>query len=89
MSDWRENIALTWHGTPRPDLEGRIRQDIAAELEDLAVPEDLCFHNIWLEDDPQGPTVLVWGEEGDASFHVEFIGEPEWIQIDPPKEPAP
>lgn len=39
---------------------------------DLAAPEDLIFHCVWLEGEPDGPdhtSATIWGVEGSSDLH--------------------
>lgn len=69
---WKASTAeFVWHGE-HPDVEVAVRKDLATELVDLRRAEDLVFHDCWLEGDPYGPSVLVWGRDGDACLHCEY-----------------
>lgn len=63
---------FVWHGD-HPDCEGKVRAEIEHDLCDLRAV-DLVFHECWLDGDPDGPTVLLWGLKGDKRLHCEFIG---------------
>ena len=64
---------LVWEGTPRPDLEDRIRSEIEnLQIGGLEHPEDLIFHELWLDEVPYGPCVLLSGRKGDDRIYVEF-----------------
>jgi hypothetical protein len=55
---------ITWNGAPRPELEDRLRADMAQIAEDLDNDmSDLVFHQMPLtEDDFRGPSVLLHGD---------------------------
>lgn len=65
---------IKWDGEPHPEFEDIIQKEVGELLENgLARASDLIFHHIWLEDDPEGPTIFVCGAEGDEAFHVEYL----------------
>lgn len=69
---WAVSTAeFVWHGD-HPDCEDRVRSECIEDLTDLSRAEDLVFHDIWLEDDPRGPAVLVWGKPNDKRLHCEY-----------------
>ena len=68
-------ISIMWHG-PEPNEEWRARAIKEGEdmIEgDLARAEDLIFHDVWDETPDERPRIVMWGEEGDVSFHAEFL----------------
>lgn len=79
-------ITLKWHGTlPVKDLdllELTVLKDIKQNLKSLDKPSELIFHTVFIGPDYNGPSVLVWGEEGDDDhFHCEYKTETEWVTL--------
>ncbi len=68
-------VKIIWHG-PEPTDEWRARAIAEAKdmIEgDLARAEDLIFHDVWDKTPTERPRIVMWGEEGDESFHAEFL----------------
>ncbi len=66
---------IIWHG-PEPNAKWRARAIKEAEdmiKSDLACAEDLISHDVWDEHPDERPRIMMWGEEGDTSFHAEFL----------------
>lgn len=78
-------VALVWEGArPAIDgIEGKVRADLQAELEDLSHPSDLIFHLILLEDSISGPAVTAYGREGSDAIHLDFDPEIKWEAMRP------
>lgn len=79
-------IGLKWHGArPKRDLDQldlEVFKDLQLNLGGLEKPSDLGFHHVFLGDDFNGPTVLVWGEEGDDDhFHCQYHETTEWVTL--------
>jgi hypothetical protein len=66
---------INWDGPPRKEFEPVIRNEIDGLLENgLACASDLFFHSIWLDDDdPDGPTIFVYGKLNDDAYYVEYV----------------
>ena len=77
-------IKIMWHGAlPSTenvlDLEELVTQDIKKTLDSIEKPSNLIFHHVFLSDDYNGPSVLVWGKEGDDEYyHCEYHLHTEW-----------
>ena len=73
---------LMWHGEiPSTenvlDLEDLVTEDI--NRNGLDNPANLIFHHIFLTDDYRGPSILVYGKEGDDQYyHCEYHLHTEW-----------
>lgn len=80
-------ISLQWHG-PRPpgdpdEMDLLILKDIQRNLDCLEKPSDLITHTVFLGDGYDGPSVIVWGQDGDDDqFHCEYLEKTEWVSID-------
>lgn len=62
-----EGHTIIWHGDKPEGVEAAVLKD----LEEAGLdPDRLIFHTVWLTSDMEGPSVLVWGEEG--KFHAEY-----------------
>lgn len=74
---------LIWHGEYPSSVVEQVRKDIADNLDDdLEDAEDLCFHTVFLSDDPAvGPIVMVWGEQGSSALHCEYHAKAEWVSV--------
>lgn len=79
-------INLKWHDEI-PDtlleIEDIVRQElipIDKNLENKC--SSLIFHQIFLTEDYEGPSVIVWGEENDDDFyHCKHILKSEYISL--------
>lgn len=84
-------IKLMWHGeVPSTEnfwgLEETVIEDIKRNLKSSGKPSDLIFHHIFLTDNYRGPSVLVWGKEGDDEYyHCEYHYRTEWQSLDEEK----
>jgi hypothetical protein len=66
---------IIWQGSrlSRRDLL-MVRSELVELMETgLRKPADLIFHEVWLDDDPYGRIVSVWGRVGRRSFCAAFI----------------
>lgn len=72
-------MKLTWHNTNEDVIvrvEEMVKRDV--ELLDCENPGSLVFHHVFLTRDYDGPSVFVWGIEGDDSFHCEYSEKTVW-----------
>jgi hypothetical protein len=78
------DIQLYWpEGTPSPELEQAVVEDLRKWISaDLDTPGDLMFHIVMLGGEPEGPSVLVKGIEGDGRFHCFYSDEFAGMTID-------
>lgn len=73
--------------TDQPELTEDQRKKIAGELayltEQVDEPGDLIFHHIWLTEDMDGPTVMVYGKpEQPATFFMSYYKETKWVPLE-------
>lgn len=81
VKDWRKGFEIVWHGAYHDGMNEVVRDDILKSLTRLKKPSDLITHTIFLSDDMDGPSVSVWGEEGDDRFHAEYIDQTKWESL--------
>lgn len=83
MKSDHSEAPITWMGeTPNGEILARVREDIRTELDDLSRPGALIYHCIQLTPDPEGPTVVLRGNEADEGFDAEYLQEFEPITFD-------
>lgn len=77
---------LKWHGVLPPNLtevEEQVKADIKWNFDLLESPSKLIFHHVFLTNDYKGPSVIIWGEEGDDEcFHCEYYTVTKLISLD-------
>lgn len=72
------SIELVWHGPePTDEWRDRVLKEVNELLEHggLACASDLLFHDVWDDHPDERPRIIIWGEDGDSRFHVEFLVE--------------
>jgi uncharacterized protein YndB with AHSA1/START domain len=64
-----------------------VLEDILQNVDRIDKPIDLITHTVFLSDDTNGPSVLVWGEDGDDEhFHCEYHEVTQWISLSDAEE---
>lgn len=76
-------VTLAWDNEHPEGLDERVIADIRIEMSGLDKPQDIIFHTVPLTDEGfDGPIVHVYGKEGSAAFHCEYIECPTWVTAD-------
>ncbi len=75
---------LKWTDDTRPDEEylGKFADEYAELCEALDDADDLIAHVILLTDDENGPSVSIYGIEGDKeNLYALYSEETEWVEL--------
>lgn len=75
---------LKWEDDARPseDHLSKFADEYAELCEALEEPDDLIAHVILLTDDENGPSVAIYGIEGDKeNLHALYSEETEWVEL--------
>lgn len=71
---------IVWVGQPHPDLEDKIREDVAELQRDgLRKVDDLITHLVEIGDLETGPLIGLHGNRG--KIFAEYIADPKWSTI--------
>lgn len=70
------NMIIVWHGEKPEGCEDAVMKDMRDNGITGMDPDKLVFHTVWLSDDMEGPSVCVWGEDG--QFHAEYEPRQYW-----------
>lgn len=78
-------VEIQWDDTPPPEAIDFAQQELARMMTEdgLGKPEDLIFATLLMTDDMDGPSVFVWGKEGDPFFHAKYQAVTVWRDISP------
>ena len=71
------NVNIVWHDEP-PSLENInqiVLADCARNLKNMKTVSDIIFHTVFIENNE---VINVWGHEGDADLHCEYVAEVDW-----------
>jgi hypothetical protein len=79
-------VTLMWHGSRPPgdpdEMDLLVIQDLLRNVYCIDKASDLITHTVFLSDANDGPSVLVWGEDGDdTQFHCEYHEVTRWISL--------
>jgi hypothetical protein len=80
-----ENYEIVWEGEIIPTSEqvAKVRSELDYLCESLETAEDLMFHTVFMSKDLDGPSIFVYGKEGETStFFAECHLETEWVRLD-------
>jgi len=72
---------IQWHGDRPADIdaiEARVLSRLVSDGVNMSKPSDLIYSVVSLTDDIEGPSVTVWGEEDNNSFHAEYFIKTGW-----------
>lgn len=78
-----ETVAIEWRDPPpddiRENVEAAVRADMRRALDSLEIPSDLLFHNVFLGDNTDGPSVYIHSSgNGFMAFYSE---KTEWMSL--------
>ena len=78
------DYALIWEGEIIPNAKqiAKVRSEIDYICEQIETASDLYFHQVFLADDLDGPSIFVYSKEGDDNtFYAECHLETKWVDI--------
>lgn len=86
--NWKNGFEIVWHGDAPPEgTEAAVRADMLRELS-VSHPSRLIYHTVFLGSDIHGPSVAVWGKDGDPRFHATYDTITKWETLSGEELPA-
>lgn len=78
------DYALVWEGEiiPTAPQVAKVRSELDYICEQIETASDLYFHQVFLDDNLDGPSIFVYSKEGeDNTFYAECHLETKWVDI--------
>lgn len=77
---------IEWHGE-YPELTADQSTKLAGELaylsKELEQPGNLIFHTVWLTEDQDGPSVMIYGRpDYPDTFFMTYYEETKWVTLE-------
>jgi hypothetical protein len=70
-------VRIIWEGEQRPDLDEFVLREAQDLVDAVGSPSQIVIHHVWIDGDPKGRTVLLFGKEGDdTAIYAEYIEKP-------------
>lgn len=80
-----EKYDIVWECEIIPTAEqvAKVRSELDYICESLETTEDLWFHTVFMSKDIDGPSIFVYGKQGEKDrFFAECHLDTEWVTVD-------